>query len=747
MADTFAALSSALSDRYRIDSELGAGGMATVYLADDVRHRRNVAVKVLHPELAHHLGVERFLREIEIVARLQHPHIVPVFDSGEADGALYFVMPRIEGESLRARLEHDGKLAIDEAVRLVREVADALEYAHSQGIVHRDLKPENILLSRGHALLADFGIARSDAKDNRTQLTQAGSSLGTPVYMSPEQAAGEADLGPASDVYALGCILYELLAGEAPFTGPTYEAILVRRFTHEAPRLRTKRAEVPAALDAAVSSALERDPAKRTATARAFSEALAHATRSNGTNAQDGVGDRSIVVLPFDNLSPDVNDAYLADGLTEELIADLSRVAGLRVIARNSATAARQRTRDLKEIARLLDVRYLLEGSVRRAGPQLRITAQLIDGATDAHMWADKYGGTMDDVFEMQERISRTIVNELKVRLTPGIGPERKAYVTEPATYELYLQARYMLGQSLMRIVDATPILEDVIRRDPAFVPAYTTLGGPIVMSAFFGFVQPRAAWSRVQELAEQALAHDPASGGAHELLAAVAVYRDFNWDESRRLYRRASELEPGPGFDRFLHAFMLAFCGSYDEALHEAQTGRRLDPLNVVGLFTEAVVHLYAGRQELAMQQAEQLIAIDPHFPEGYHGKGYILLCNKRYAEALPVLEKCMELSHRASWPTAKSGCALVGLGRPDEAKERLAELIKRSETEPISAPAIATLQLHLGNRAGFYEWMERALEWRDPFCMSIHREWLWDSVRHEPEFQDIVRRLGVPA
>ena len=600
-------------------SELGRGGMATVHRAHDARHGRDVAVKVMLPSVAESLGVERFLREIETAARLQHPHIVPVFDSGNVEGQLFFVMPLIEGESLRARLQREGRLAIDEAVRIVREVADALEYAHTEGVVHRDLKPENILISRGHALLADFGIARASKARDDVALTQAGVSLGTPAYMSPELASGETDVGPASDVYALGCILFELLTGQPPFTGATYQAILVKRFTTDPPRVRSVRSDVPHSYDDAVARALERDPTDRIQTARAFTYALSATTVPRPAATHDTtVGDRSIVVLPFDNLSPDPNDAYLADGLTEELIADLSRVKALRVIARNSAAAAYQRTKNLKEIARLLDVRYLLEGSVRRAGRQLRITAQLIDGTTDAHLWAEKYGGTVDDVFEMQERISRSVVEELRAR-------------------------------------------------------------------------------------------------------------------------------EPGAGFDRFLYAFFLAFSGDVEGGLQSARLGRRLDPLNFLGFLTESVMLAWMGDFDAALPLAMRPIELDPQFPEGYHIAGYVCLGKKDYARAAEILTQALEPSHRGAWPLAKLGCALVGLGRHDEARALLAELEQRANEATMSAPAVATLHLHLCDRDGFYRWINRGIDERDPFALSLGREFLWDPARGEPAFQKLLQRVAL--
>lgn len=734
-----------VGERYALTGEIGRGGMAIVHRARDARHGRDVAVKVMLPSIAESVGAERFLREIETAARLQHPHIVPVFDSGNADGQLFFVMPMIEGESLRALLDRQGRLAVDDAVRIVREIADALEYAHSEGVIHRDLKPENILMNRGHALLTDFGIAQVNAGGNQPALTQAGVSLGTPAYMSPELASGERDVGPTSDVYALACILFELLTGDAAFTGSSYQAILVKRFTMDAPRVRSVRPDVPQACDDAIARALDREPANRFPSARAFADALVAATTADAVR-RDSPGDRSIVVLPFDNLSPDPGDAYLGDGLTEELTADLARIKALRVIARNSASAAFQRTRDLKEIARILDVRYLLEGSVRRAGRQLRITAQLIDGTTDAHLWADKYGGTIDEVFEMQERISRSIVDELRARLTSEEEADRAAAVTDTETYEIYLRARHMLGQSLMRLPDAAPLLEEVIARDPAFAPAYCVLGAPLVISAFFGYIEPTSAWARIQSLADRALAANPRSGPAHALLAAVATFRDWNWAEAGRLYRRAAELEPGVNFDHYMYAFYLAFTGNMDAGCNAAREGRRLDPLGFLGSLTEAVILTYGGHYDAALPLTERPIELDPQFPEGYHIAGYIHLSKGEYDKAIGRLERAIALSHRASWPVAKFGCSLVGLGRIDEARALLAELEQRAETDPtVCGPAIATLHLHLGDRDAFYRWMHRSLDVRDPYALSLRVENLWDQARDEPRYRELLERVGL--
>src|SRR5207244_10499588 len=322
-------LNAALAGRYAIERELGSGGMATVYLADDMKHHRKVAVKVLRPELASAIGPDRFLREIEIVAKLNHPHILALYDSGEADGFLFYVMPYVKGESLRHKLERERELPIDEALRITGQVASALGYAHDQGVIHRDVNPENILLYEGEAMVADFGIALAVSAAAGERLTETGLVVGTPEYMSPEQALGERELHARSDVYSLGCVLYEMLAGEPPYTGPTAQAVIAKRLTDPVPAVRRLRDAVPAGVEPTLMRALASVPADRFASAGAFAEALA-------TPGVVPPRPRSVAVLPFLNLSADPENEYFADGITEDVIAQLSKIRALEVISRTS---------------------------------------------------------------------------------------------------------------------------------------------------------------------------------------------------------------------------------------------------------------------------------------------------------------------------------------------------------------------------------------------------------------------------
>jgi serine/threonine-protein kinase len=633
------ALAAALADRYRLERELGQGGMATVFLAEDLRHRRRVAIKVMKPAVAQSIGAERFLREIEIAARLQHPHIVPVFDSGSAGGELYYVMPLVEGESLRDRLSREGPLPVAEAVRLITEVAGALDYAHAEGILHRDLKPENILLSRGHALLADFGIARA-AGEGDGRLTQTGMSLGTPVYMSPEQSTGERELGPPSDVYGLGSILFELLAGEPPFTGATYEAILVKRFTQDAPRARARRADVPAHVDAAVARALLRDPAARFGTARAFVDALAASSAPTvvvtpATTPPAPVA-RGIVVLPFENRSPDPDNEFFADGLTEEIITDLGKVRALGVISRTSSMQLKGTTRPLPEVGRELGVRFALTGSVRRAGPSLRITAELVDTESGRQLWGEKYAGTMDDVFDVQERVSREIVRALDVTLSAE--EDRRLAdrpVADPRAFELYLRARQELRRFGPAVERGAELLEQAIAIEGETPPLRTLRATAVLARVRVGLVHDRSVLDGPEAVARAVIAERPDAAYGYSLLG----YVDYEKGELREgvdALRAALERDPGDPDAHFFLGVSLIAAGQPEAGLAVARRFLAADPLSPFAQMLRGVAPWFtSGHAEEGMPYLRRALELEPDGLLQHWTLGYALAHTGRVAEA----------------------------------------------------------------------------------------------------------------
>ena len=399
-----AKLKKALAERYLVERVIGSGGMATVYLARDSKHDRPVAVKVLKPELAVSLGADRFLREIRIAANLSHPNILALFDSGQADEFLYYVMPFVDGESLAGLLRRDKQLSIPDAIEITHAISKGLDYAHAQGVVHRDIKPDNILFHGGTAMLADFGIAKAVSAAGKDVLTETGMAIGTPAYMSPEQASGDT-IDARSDVYSLACVAYEMLVGHPPFTGTSSRAIMARHITDAVPPVSTVRPSVGPAIDVALLKALAKVPMDRFGSVSQFADALDTADRAPLTPDLT-----AMAVLPFRSLSSREDDKHLAEGITDELIADISRSPALRVTSRTSTMQYTEQNKDIRSIARELHVRYVLEGSVRRVGSTLRITARLVDAARDTPVWADKFSGAARSLPAMQERIALAVM-------------------------------------------------------------------------------------------------------------------------------------------------------------------------------------------------------------------------------------------------------------------------------------------------------------------------------------------------
>src|SRR6266568_4459930 len=484
VADLLATLRQALADRYAVERELGRGGMATVFLAEDLKHHRPVAIKVLHAELAAALGTDRFLREIEIAARLQHPHILPLYDSGAAAGLLYYVMPYVEGESLRDRLEREKQLSQEDALRIATEVAGALAYAHSHGIVHRDIKPENIMLSGGTAVVADVGIARAvNAAGDAGQITQTGTIIGTPAYMSPEQGTGSHDIDGRSDQYSLACVVYEMLVGEPPFTGPTAQAVLARHSLDIVSPPSIVRESIPETMEAAILRALAKTPADRFPTVIMFAEALARpstvtaasrritkASRPPGWGRwrrmavwaapalllalawagralwprgrsglpSGGLDPKHIAVLYFEDLTPKRDLAYLADGLTEALIADLKRVSGLDVISRNGIAPYRDPDVAPDSVARALGVGTIVLGSVEAAGDRYRTSVRLIDGASGVDFGRASFALPQGNVLEIRDSIAGDVATFLRQHLREEVRlREEEAGTKSPEAWAL----------------------------------------------------------------------------------------------------------------------------------------------------------------------------------------------------------------------------------------------------------------------------------------------------------------------
>ena len=648
--DLLSRVRGALGGHYRVERELARGRTATVFLAHDVRHDRAVAIKVLHPELAAAVGGARFQREIALVAGLRHPGIVPLYDSGEADGLLYFVMPHVEGESLRAYLKREPQLPLPGALQIARDVADALGCAHAHGVVHRDVKPENILLESGHALLADFGIACIIASASSERLTESGISLGTPAYMSPEQATGQITVDARSDVYSLGCVVYEMLTGAPPFTGANAQAILARHATDDVAPIRTVRATVPNAVEGAVLRALAKVPSDRFASAEQFTAALAWpndaatvAPRRRGWRSSAhavvatliaalllaaGLGVRawrrhdapvagdtwiqSVAVLPLESLSADSSQTAFADGMTAALIGDLGRLHALRVIARQSVIPYRGSRNSATEIGRSLHVDELVEGTVQQAVDSFRVDLQLIDVSSGKQLWSQRFVDAMGRRFAVQDSISRTLAAALKVPITTAeAGRMRTPPTKNVRAYDLFLRAR-MRMQRVTREDDSVAIgmLERAVAIDSNFAIAQAWLATAYVARIAQFAPADSSALERAFVAVSRALLIDPDLAEGHWARARLlwGATRQFAHEQSVREDRRALELNPNLEVAHAHVGFIYLHIGLLDQAIAEFQKTLALDPGQRLTLDRIGQVRLIQGRYEEALRVMRQI-------------------------------------------------------------------------------------------------------------------------------------------
>jgi TolB-like protein/tetratricopeptide (TPR) repeat protein len=749
MSDRLARLQEALGNRYAIQRELGRGGMATVYLAEDLKHHRPVALKVFQPELAVVLGTERFLREIALCARLTHPHILPLHDSGDADGFLYYVMPYVEGESLRDRLTRDKQLPVDDTLQIGREVADALSYAHGRCVIHRDIKPENILLEAGHAVVADFGIARAIDAAGGDRLTETGVSLGTPAYMSPEQAAGSKDLDGRSDLYSLGCVLYEMLAGQPPFTGPMVESVVHQHLAAEPRPVTVLRAAVQPAVARALSRALAKTPADRFRTAAEFAAALAAGGEGAETAASVAAGTASIAVLPFLNLSGDPDNEYFSDGLAEDIIDALTQVPGLHVMARTSAFAFRGKEQDIRRIGAELNVEHILEGSVRRAGNRLRMTAQLVKVSDGYHLWSQRFDRELTDVFAVQDEISQAIVEKLRVRLA-GDRPLVKRHTDNVEAYHLFLRGRHcvyrMTPESLEK---GREYLEQAIALDPDYALAHAGMADYYAVSAVWGHLNPMEALPKAESAAMEALSRDDTLAEAHAALGLVLGTTHFDWARAEQECRRALELNPASPIAPYTYGFwVLRPMGRLDEAVPQLQRAVELDPLSA--LYNTLLAYLYhaRGQADLAIAQHQRAIDLDPgwYFPPWLMSIAYQHM--GRHDEAIAAAERACELSDRHPDTLGILGLAYGLAGRHGEARALLEELLAKRRRIYVPPFAMAAVYRGLGELDAALEWLEKGVEERDYIVVGgLKSEPRYILLRGHPRYQTLLRKMNLEA
>ena len=753
MTETAARLRASLAERYTIERELGAGGMATVYLAHDIRHDRDVALKVLKSDLAESLGRERFLREIRLAARLNHPHILSLHDSGDADGFLYFVMPLMQGQTLRDRMSEEGQLPVDVAVRLVQEIAEALDYAHRHDVVHRDIKPENILLHEGHALVADFGIGKAvvaAAASGATTLTQVGVTVGTPAYMSPEQAAGD-EIDGRSDLFALGCVMYEMLTGEPAFTGPTVQAVIAKRFHFTPPSVSATRSAVPTGVSHTIERLLERDPAARMSSGALVVTALreqdAPAAQMARQTAQPA--EQSVAVLPFANMSANVDDGYFADGITEEIINLLAQLKGLHVAARTSCFAFKGKDEDLRVVGEKLGVKHILEGSVRKAGSHVRITAQLINAADGYHIWSERYDHDLVDIFALQDDIANSIAKKLQLSLLDA--PNRDVTRTglrNVEAYELLLKGRVLLRQRGPATLDALACFQRAVALDPELVEAHALLADAYRLIWIYGMAPASETIPQARAAIACALALDSDDPQALSTLSNIASSYDLDVERCLALADRVLAREPLRVETLCERGFVVALRRdsspeSLAKAIHHIRTARGADPLNAWAAAIESMSLACIGNYEDAVREAQHAVALDPLAFTGRWALVWTLAVIGKDDEAITAATEALLMSGRHPRILADVAAIHARRGETRAALEILEELRGRAAAGFVEHSVLGAVAASSGLMAEARALVARGIAEHEVFW-QFAKSPAWAPFRADSEGAAMLHALG---
>jgi len=740
--------------QYEITAKLGEGGMGVVYRAKDLQLGREVALKILHAGFTEDLDRSaRFEREARVLASLNHPNIAQIYGLETSGETRALVMELVDGQTLAERLG-TGPLPFGECLSIATQIVHALAEAHDQGIVHRDLKPQNIKLTRGGRVkVLDFGLARREAATPASAgeattvagKTEAGVVLGTVGYMAPEQVRGEiADT--RADIFSFGCVLYEMATGRRAFARPspieTMTAIL--RDTPSAPTGR--RPDIPPGLDRLVARCLEKDAAARFQSAHDLAFALG-ALASDRASAPSRPRAASVAVLPFVNLSADPENEFFADGITEDVIAHLARIRSIKVISRTSVMAFKTRDRSRREIGEALGASALLEGSVRRAGNRVRVVAQLVDGATDEHMWADTYDRDLTDIFAIQTDVALNIANALRAELSSEERARVRRRPTEDLeAYELYLRGRSSLYRFTPEGFRRSLVeFDQAIARDPGFALAYAGIAQVHAEHGIEGSVgkSPEESIRRAKDAVARALALDPDLAEAHGISGLIRFVFDFDWQGAEEELLRAIELSPGSADVHDHYSWLCGSLGRYDDALREVRRARELDPLTAQSDVATAL--LRAGRIDEALEETLRSVELEPGSARCHSNLGWARIFSGRTAEGIASLEHATALAPGTTMFLAQLGQACAVTGDVERARGILDQLHDMATREFVSPYHFAYVHTGLGEADAAIDWLERAFERRSGAIYGIKGSFLFTSLRSHPRFKALLARMNL--
>ncbi len=784
---------------YRILEQLGAGGMGVVYKAYDSRLDRALALKLLPEKLAQQpQALERFRREARAASALNHPGICTIYDIGEQDGRAFIAMEFIDGETLRNYI-HGKALPLEEILKLGIQIAEALDAAHAEGIIHRDIKPANIFVTkRGQAKVLDFGLAKlipkgiasADADfggQSPDSTSIVGIISGTPSYMSPEQVRGD-DLDPRTDIFSLGLVLYEMATGRQAFGGGTGGVIIEAVLTRPPVSARSINLDIPPRLEGIIDKALHKDRGHRyqraadmladlqrlkrdTDSGRGDREGDAESVLTSSTNPLSSTGKRrsrtstvqtralrpervskiigSLAVLPFENVSRDPENEYLSDGIAGSLINILATVPRLRVMAQSTVFRYRGREIDPQAVGRELNVRAVLTGRMMQSGGSLRIGTELVDVATGARLWGAQFDRKPGDIFAIQDEISNEISGKLRLQLTRA---EKKRLIrrhTEDAeAYRLYLQGRHHWNRwSEEGFYKAIGYFQQAVEKDHSYALAYTGLAESYVLLGWNSYVPPKDAFPKGKAAAMTALQLDPDLGEAHTPLAAALWLHDWRWQEAQTEFKRSLELNPTYPTANHWHAEYVMTMGRHLEAIAKMKNSQELDPLSLIINVAIGWASYMARRFDEAIEQLLRTVELDPNYPVTYWILGLLYRKTGRYELAITVGEKGVNLSGGSPLMRAALAHTYGESGRAKEALQVLDDLTELAKHRYVAPHFLAGIHIGLGENARAIECLEKSYEEHSHWLIYLHLDPSMDALRSDPGFQDLLRRVGLPA
>jgi serine/threonine-protein kinase len=800
LPDLVETLTLALGESYTFERELLGGAMSRVFVAEDRKLGRRVAIKVLSREVAAEIKTERFRLEIQLAARLSHPHIVPLLHSGEIDGILYFTMPYIEGESLRRRVDREGALPINEGIRILRQIASAISYAHRNGVVHRDIKPDNVLLSDEFALVADFGVARAlsaSTTSGDARLTSGGVALGTPAYMAPEQALADPEIDHRADIYAFGVMAYEVLTGAPPFRGKSAQATLAAHVVQPPDPIEAKRGDIPVEVAQLVMACLEKKPADRPQAASellpvfdavstgtpsgptiatsasaaakraprrfpwrwaagavaviAVIAAIAIAwpalSRSSNASKDDFT---SVAVLPLQNVGGNQADEYFSDGMTDELANALGKLPGLKVASRTSTYAFKGKDTNVGEIGKALNVETVLEGTVRRDGRRLKVSAQLTNVGDGLSLWSDTYDAEAEDVFTVQDEIATKIAQALKVRL----GNQAQTFSSSSRgtenlqAWNHFARGRYLLnarGADNLRL--SIQYFDSAIITDPRYARAYAGSATAYALLPEYTDKGPRNASQMTHSAAEKALSIDPSLSEAYTAIGLAEVH-DWNFDKADSAYRKALELDPQYPTAHQWYGELLFHTGRLDSSLAQIRKAVELDQLAPVNASALGYALMVLGRTDEAIAELKKGIQVAPSLGLHHFMLGDLYLVKEQPAQAVKELELASRLDPELALRRGFLAHAYGLLGETAKANDIIAELEHRQRTNGKSGVALAVAYLGRQENDMALAALEDAVNEHDISLLtqcSLIPDKIWDPLRSDPRFDTILARMNL--